>query len=107
MLDREPCPLLKWSEAARALGVTERQIRHLWSTSRLGGVHVGRHVRFRIADIAEFIAAHSTPPTNDCRTRQDAATPPAIADGATSDLPNQVAPIIAQGGPDNGTAPGG
>lgn len=63
MFNRDSGPLLQWSEAARALGVTERQVRHLWSTGRLGGVHVGRHVRFRPGDIADFIDAHSVPPT--------------------------------------------
>jgi DNA-binding transcriptional regulator YiaG len=37
----------------------------------------------------------------------DAATPPDhVSDGATPDLPYQVAPILAQGGPEYGTAPG-
>lgn len=65
MLDQDSRPLLSWSEAARALGVTERQVRHLWSTGRLGGVHVGRHVRFRSADIGAFIATHSVSPSHD------------------------------------------
>lgn len=65
MFDKESRPLLGWSEAAQALGVSERQVRNLWSTGRLGGVHVGRHVRFRLADIGDFIAAHSVAPTRD------------------------------------------
>ena len=38
------------------------------------------------------------------RSSCEAATPPAIADGATSDLLTQVAPIIAPGDPQRGTA---
>lgn len=102
MLNREG-PLLRWSDVARALGVTERQVRHLWSTGRLGGVHVGRHVRFRVADVADFIAAHSTPPGRDRQKRQNAAAPPILTDGA-NDLLNQAASSIAPGDPQRGAA---
>lgn len=40
-------------------------------------------------------------------TIPNAATPPAIADGATSDLLTQVTPILPLGGPDRGTTPDG
>jgi excisionase family DNA binding protein len=72
MDDQGPGSLLGWSEAARLLGVTERQVRHLWATGQLGGVRVGRHVRFQVADIDAFIAAHARPPAPGATQRKTA-----------------------------------
>lgn len=53
--------LLTIEEAAERLGVTPRMIRRLTTTRRLPFVKVGRLVRFREADLAEFVEACTVP----------------------------------------------
>ncbi|WP_408905444.1 helix-turn-helix domain-containing protein [Microbacterium mcarthurae (nom. nud.)] len=47
------------TEAADALGITERQIRHLVSTRAVTYVKVGRLVRFRPADLEAYLEANT------------------------------------------------
>jgi excisionase family DNA binding protein len=49
-------------ELARRWGVSPRLIRELWARRELGGVKVGRKVRFSEADIAAYIDAHRVEP---------------------------------------------
>lgn len=49
-------PLLNDEEAANFLSVTPRHIRRLWQQRQLGGVKVGRFVRFTEDDLAAYIA---------------------------------------------------
>jgi excisionase family DNA binding protein len=58
---RGPGGLLDYEAAARYLGTTPRHVRELWAKRYLAGVKVGRRVRFRIADLDAFIAAHRVP----------------------------------------------
>lgn len=50
--------LYDWEGAAKLLGVTPRLIRELWAQHQLGGVKVGRRVRFRHADLVDYINRH-------------------------------------------------
>lgn len=56
-----PGGLLDYEAAARYLGTTPRHVRELWAKRYLAAVKVGRRVRFRIADLDAFIAAHRVP----------------------------------------------
>ncbi len=47
--------LVDRSEAAWYLGTTERHVRELWAQRKLGGVKVGRVVRFRVQDLDEYV----------------------------------------------------
>ena len=54
--------LLTTREAAKLLGVTENAMRH-WRRSKrlnLAYIRIGRAVRYRRSDIAEFIESHRT-----------------------------------------------
>lgn len=53
--------LLTIEEAAERLGVTPRMIRRLTTSRRLPFVKVGRLVRFREADLVEFVEAWTVP----------------------------------------------
>ncbi len=53
--------LLTIEEAAERLGVTPRMIRRLTTSRRLPFVKVGRLVRFREVDLAEFVEACTVP----------------------------------------------
>jgi excisionase family DNA binding protein len=55
-------PLSDEEELARRWGVSPRLIRELWARRELGGVKVGRKVRFSEADIAAYIEAHHVEP---------------------------------------------
>jgi excisionase family DNA binding protein len=55
-------PLRDWEGAANYLNVTPRLIRELWARRELGGVKVGRHVRFRVADLDAYIENHRVEP---------------------------------------------
>jgi excisionase family DNA binding protein len=50
-------PLLDSAATAEYLFVSERMIRRLTETRQLPFVKIGRHVRFRQADLDAFIAA--------------------------------------------------
>jgi len=54
-------PLLATKDVAAILGTTERHVRELWATRQLGGVRVGRKVRFRPTDISEYVKRHRVP----------------------------------------------
>jgi len=62
-------PLLTRKEAADVLATTERHLRRLVHERRIGFVKVGRFVRFREADIADFVEENRT-------AAKDAASPP-------------------------------
>jgi excisionase family DNA binding protein len=53
---------LDYEAAARYLGTTPRHVRELWARRYLAAVKVGWRVRFRVADLDAFIAAHRVPP---------------------------------------------
>lgn len=55
-------PLLDWEGAARYLGVTPRLVRELWARRELGGVKVGKRVRFRAADLTDYVERHRVRP---------------------------------------------
>lgn len=55
-------PLRDAAYAAAKLGVSERMIRELWARRELGAVKVGRHVRFRDADLATYVERHRVEP---------------------------------------------
>jgi excisionase family DNA binding protein len=55
-------PLLNWEGAAEFLGVTPRLVRELWARKELGGVRVGRRIRFREQDLAEYVERHRVGP---------------------------------------------
>ena len=50
--------LYDWESAAQMLGVTPRLVRELWAKHQPGGVKVGRRVRFRHADLLDYINRH-------------------------------------------------
>jgi excisionase family DNA binding protein len=50
--------LYDWESAAQLLGVTPRLVRELWAKHQLSGVKVGRYVRFRHADLIDYINRH-------------------------------------------------
>jgi excisionase family DNA binding protein len=50
--------LYDWDSAAQLLGVTPRLIRELWARHQLSGVKIGRRVRFRHADLVDYIDRH-------------------------------------------------
>ena len=50
--------LLDYMGAATYLCTTPRHVRELWSTRRLAAMKVGRSVRFRVADLDDYIAAN-------------------------------------------------
>jgi len=54
-------PLLATKDVAAILGTTDRHVRELWATRQLGGVRVGRKVRFRPTDISEYVNRHRVP----------------------------------------------
>ena len=54
--------LLDWDGAAARLGVSPRLIRELWAKNVLGGVKVGRYVRFREEDLAAYVEQHRVGP---------------------------------------------
>jgi excisionase family DNA binding protein len=56
-----PESLLNYAEAAELLGTTPRHVRDLQATRRLASCRVGRLVRFRRADLDNYIAANSVP----------------------------------------------
>jgi len=51
-----------WESAALWLGVSPRLVRELWAKRRLGGVKVGRCVRFRDQDLDDFIERNRVDP---------------------------------------------
>jgi excisionase family DNA binding protein len=51
-------PLIDDEGAARSFGVTPRLIQELWARGDLGGVKVGRNVRFRQADLVDYVNRH-------------------------------------------------
>ena len=55
-------PLLKPQDVARHLGILLATV-YAWRTRRKGprGIKVGRHLRFRQADLAAWIEANSAP----------------------------------------------
>ena len=53
-----PPHLRDWNGAASVLGVTPRMVRELWARREISGVRVGKHVRFRDADLADYIERH-------------------------------------------------
>lgn len=55
-------PLYDLSNAAVRLGVSPRMVRELWARRELGGIKVGRHVRFSEADLIEFVERHHRDP---------------------------------------------
>ena len=59
---RGPDGLLDYEAAARYLGTTPRHVRELWARRQLATVKVSRRVRFHVADLDAFIAAHRVPP---------------------------------------------
>lgn len=62
-LDVSPKPtgrLYDYAQSAEYLAVTERMVRRLWETRRIGAVKVGRHVRFTEAELERFVRDNST-----------------------------------------------
>lgn len=52
---------LGFADAAQALGLPERTLRHMVSTRRIPYVKFGRLLRFRPADIETFLRANTRP----------------------------------------------
>jgi len=57
MTMNEGAALLPIDEAAARLGTTARFLRRLVAERRIPYFKIGRHVRFRVADLDSFIAA--------------------------------------------------
>jgi excisionase family DNA binding protein len=53
----EPDPLLTPAEAARYLNTSVRWVQRHWS--ELGGIHVGKHLRFRRGNLERYIDSRS------------------------------------------------
>lgn len=49
-------PLFDFDSGAAYLHTTPRHLRRLWETRQLGGVRVGRLIRFTESDLEAFIA---------------------------------------------------
>ena len=49
-------PLFDFDSGAAYLHTTPRHLRRLWQTRKLGGVRVGRLIRFTESDLETFIA---------------------------------------------------
>jgi excisionase family DNA binding protein len=54
--------LLDLDHAAKWLGVSPRLVRELWARRELGGIKVGRFVRFRDADLRLYVERHHVGP---------------------------------------------
>jgi excisionase family DNA binding protein len=63
-VDLDTEPLVDFDGAAHFLNTTPRQVRRLWETRRIGGVKIGRRVRFRRPDLFEFVETHRVPARN-------------------------------------------
>lgn len=59
--DPQGLRLLTVADASRALGLTERAIRHLIATHSIPVVRIQRNIRLRPADLSAWIAANTTP----------------------------------------------
>jgi excisionase family DNA binding protein len=57
MTVNDDAALLPIDEAAARLGTTARFLRRLVAERRIPYFKIGRHVRFRVADLDSFIAA--------------------------------------------------
>lgn len=56
-------PLLHdFGSAASSLSITERHLKELWARREIGGVKVGKLVRFRDEDLLEYIGRNAFPP---------------------------------------------
>jgi excisionase family DNA binding protein len=55
---KRPDALLNWSEAAEALGITERHLRGLWQKRMIAAVKVGQLVKFPPDAIDQYIDRH-------------------------------------------------
>lgn len=58
-----PTPLLGSAQVAAWLGMSREQVWRLWSSGRLPGYKLDRHLRFAAADIETFLASNYTGPT--------------------------------------------
>ena len=62
MKDRNsPRSLIDVNEAAEVLGTTVRHMRALTFERKVPFIHLGRKVRFRRADLEEWLEANTTP----------------------------------------------
>jgi excisionase family DNA binding protein len=70
-LDMEP--LLSTRAVANWLGMSREQVWRLWSTGRLPGYRLDRHLRFARRDVEAFLAAHRIAGANDTASKTEVA----------------------------------
>lgn len=61
-------PLLGTRAVANWLGMSREQVWRLWSTGRLPGYRLDRHLRFARRDVEAFLAEHRSAGTGDTAT---------------------------------------
>jgi excisionase family DNA binding protein len=54
--------LLSFKEAAEILGTSERHLKALWANRKIGGVKVGKLVRFQEENLTDYIKRNRVPP---------------------------------------------
>ena len=97
--------LLQISEAARRLDLSPQRLRTLADEGRIACVRSRLFGRlFDPFEVERFRRSRGPFGRYGLVNAPDAATPPALADGATTDLSHQAASSIAPGDPDCGTA---